>query len=176
MSTLQKEGTFQVYLTVYDKLAKSMIKDGLVTVPVQLSGDYHLRINGVSLAGSVVYEGEITNFIPEPLFIQSAEFSSSLSNVRGICILPRVIPLAHALPDIAITARLQQYQMTRYDFTARLTGSLSFFLSVNSPTAFTRDFYPETKVFNEATALWKYNPVIVLDISYKRTDTGFFDA
>jgi len=185
MSVLQKQGTFQVYLTTNNTNGFEVITNGLITVPVQLSGDYHLRINGVSLLGDrdpfdINPENLITARLPEPLFIQSAEFSSSLSNIQGICICPHVITLVQPYgehPEVEqVSLRIQQYQQTRYDFSARLTGSLTFFLSVNRPQSFTTDLYPVTRVFDSATQLWQYTPVIVLDISYKRTDTGFFDA
>jgi len=187
MSALQKQGTFQVYLTTLDINNTAEITNGMVTVPVQLSGDYHLRINGVSLIGThtpflVDKEDSIYNKVPEPLFIQSAEFSSSLSNIQGICICPHVITLVpwqspKFFEQETATLRLQQYQQTRYDFSARLTGSLTFFLSVNQYQRFTdNNLYPNTNVFDNTTRLWAFDPVIVLDISYKRTDTGFFDA
>ena len=183
MSALQKQGTFQVYLTSFTFSASAPIKDGLITVPVQLSGDYHLRINGVSIVGDradvIVNDAYPVNiYLPEPLFIQSAEFSSSLSNIQGLCILPHVITLVppYDPANQLVSLRMQQYQQTRYDFSARLTGSLSFFLSVNSLGTFTANLYPATNVFDDTSNLWQFNPVIILDISYKRTDTGFFDA
>ena len=187
MSVLQKQGTFQVYLSTLNADGSNAIQNGLITVPVQLSGDYHLRINGVSLSGDsfpfdFVPEDFIGEHIPEPLFIQSAEFTSSLSNIKGICILPHVTTLVQPYQDSKQTAlRIQQYQVTRYDFSARLTGSLSFFLSVNRPQSFgdpsaASPSYPATRVLDDQTVLWYFQPIIVLDISYKRTDTGFFDA
>jgi len=80
MSKLQEQGTFQTYTSFADII----LNNGVVPVPLYLSGNYDLTVQQLDISSKT----NVVNLLPSfkaPFFlsITSPNISSSLSNVQG---------------------------------------------------------------------------------------------
>jgi len=171
MSKLQEQGTFQTLVSFTD-LA---LTNGIIPVPVHLSGHYDLTVQQLDIASTTMeldYDDEIT--APFILNITSPNISSSLSNVQGwmfqIPFETRTHQWNHNSnnqSETIITQRIQYSILpSRQTFAANLSNQ--FILQYTFNKGLTNKLYPITEPIEDFLVDFPANGAIVITWAYKR--------
>lgn len=143
MSKLQEQGTFQTYISFYDIITK----EGVVSIPLYLSGNYDLTVQQLDISSNTNVIGFGSSYkAPFLINISSPNISSSLSNVQGWMFQIPVTTRAHhyaLTPSLSsenqVTERLQESILpSRQTFAASLSNCLILNFGYNQGSSDTR--------------------------------------